>query len=371
MSKNFLSAAMVVVALALWLGSGSLTGEELSGEMRSAAESELTAAPGTRQAPPERVRVSLINAERRARNLTLRGRTESKRSVDVKAEVSGQIVSRPVERGMQVEQGDLLCEIAVDDREVTLHEALAALQTAEIEHEGSLKLAAQGLLSDVAIANSEARREAARAHLHRQELNLARTRVVAPFAGVVEQLHMNTGDYAAPGAACATLIDLDPMLVVAHVTESQVDALSIRQAVAGASVTGREVQGAVSFVGRQSDPKTRTYPVEITVDNEDYRLRSGLTVTLTVAVESVSAHRVAPSLLTLNDAGEIGLRILDEANRVVFRPIDVLEDGDNGMWVTGLPEATNLITVGHEYVAVGDIVEPVFRAMGRNQIAGR
>jgi multidrug efflux system membrane fusion protein len=317
-----------------------------------------------------RVRVSVIDSQPRTRHVVLRGRTQSKRSVEVKAEIAGKVVWRPVERGMQVAKGDLLCEVAIDDRQVALREARAAFETARIEHQGSLKLEKQGLLSDVAVANSQARQEAARAHLHRQELNLARTRIVAPFAGVVEQLHMHDGDYAVPGAPCATLIDLDPMLVLAHVTEAEVDSLVQDQAVSGLTINGRQLTGSVSFVGKQSDPVTRTYPVEITVDNRNYSIRSGLTVTLRIGVDVVPAHQISPSLLALNDAGDLGIRILDGSNRVIFEPVEILEDGAEGMWITGLPDTTSLITVGQEYVALGEVVEPVYNSADKDQVAG-
>lgn len=369
MSKNLVSASLVVVALALWLGSGQLSGTPVEIDPPQPGKPADTVT-GREQGSVNRVRVAVIDSQPRTRHVVLRGRTESKRSVDVKSEIAGKVVSRPVERGMQVAEGDLLCEVAIDDREVALQEARAAFQMARIEHEGSLKLERQGLLSDVAVANSQARQEAARAHLHRQELNLARTRIVAPFAGVVEQLHMHDGDYAVPGAPCATLIDLDPMLVLAHVTETEVEGLVQDQSVSALTINGRELAGSVSFVGKQSDPVTRTYPVEITVDNRDYSIRSGLTVTLRIGVELVPAHRISPSLLTLNDAGVMGLRILDGSNRVIFEPVEILEDSAEGMWITGLPETISLITVGQEYVALGEVVEPVYSSATEDQVAG-
>lgn len=369
MSKNILSASLVAAALALWLGSGYLQSAPTESEPTGANAAAGTSTGTIIADVNNRVRVSMITAEPRTRQVVLRGRTESKRMVDVKAEIAGAIVSRPVERGTHVKKGDLLCEIAVEDRQAAVQEARAALQTAGIEHLGSLELKKQELLSDVAIANSEARLEAARANVHRQELNLARTRIEAPFSGVVENLHMNIGDYATPGASCATLIDLDPMLVAARVTEAEVDYLSRAQRVSGYTATGRELQGTVSFVGKQSDPETRTYPVEITVDNKDYSIRSGLTVTLRIGVEELRAHRIPPSLLTIDDAGEVGLRIVDDSNRVAFRTVEIIEDSANGMWITGLPRTVNLITVGQEYVAAGDIVEPVFKTKDADQLA--
>ena len=64
----------------------------------------------------------------------------------------------------------------------------------------------------------------------------------------------------------------------------------------------------------------------------------------------------------------MGIRTLDESNRVVFSPVEILEDGAGGVWITGLPATVSLITVGQEYVALGEIVEPVYSIAGRNQV---
>ena len=73
--------------------------------------------------------------------------------------------------------------------------------------------------------------------------------------------------------------------------------------------------------------------------------------------ETVKAHRVSPSLFTLSDSGELGLRTVNSEDQVEFYPVAILEDSPNGAWVTGLPERVRLITVGHEFVAVGQTVD--------------
>jgi membrane fusion protein, multidrug efflux system len=370
MSKNVVSASIVALALLLWLGSGLLVADTAATEQTYGGNQSAESADGE-AAELSKVRVAIMTAESRTRSVVLRGRTEAKRTVEVTAEIAGQVVSRPVERGMQVSKGQLLCEIAVDDRKVAVEEARAGFEQAQIEHAGSLKLSGEGLLSEVAIASSEARQEAARAHLRRQELNLERTRITAPFDGVVEQLHMDAGDYAMPGGSCATLIDLDPMLVVAHVTEAEVENLQQGSQVTGSARSGRIIEGQLSFIGKQSDPVTRTYPVEVTVTNSDYSLRSGLTVTVNVGLDKVIAHRVSPSLLTLGDDGSLGIRTVDDANRVVFNAVEIVEDGPEGLWISGLPSTVNLITVGQEYVAVGERVEPIFTGSTKDHFAAR
>lgn len=359
MRKNLITASLIAAFLVIWLLSGLLFGEpEVTSHPTLAEQGASAVSPANSSVT--RVRARIFEAELRTRFLVMRGRTESKRSVEVKAEIAGKVVNRPLDRGDTVKRGALLCELAVDDRSAALTEAKASLVEAKIEYEGSLKLKEQGLQSQTAIARASARLESARAQLRRMELNMERTRITAPFDGVVEQLQMNVGDYAAPGAICATLIDLDPMLITADVTEAEVENLSDGDRVKGSTSTGLEINGSLTFIGKQSDPVTRTYPVEITVDNSDYHLRSGLTSTVRISLDEVYAHRVSPALFTLNDQGEFGLRLVEEGNRVGFRAIEVIEDTDQGVWVTGLPRTVTLITVGQEYVLAGQTIDPLY-----------
>jgi multidrug efflux system membrane fusion protein len=361
MRKNLISATLIATCLLLWLLSGLLFRDGEVVKHPTLAEAEQTAAPET----PEhlaRVRVRVIEAETRKRIVVLRGRTESKRAVDVKAEIAGKVISRPIERGMRVESGAVLCQLATDDREASVVQAQAALEEARIEHQGSLRLEKQGLQSQTAIARAAARLEAARAELHRTELDLERINIVAPYDGFVETLHMNEGDYATPGAVCATLIDLDPMLISAHVTEAEVEQLSLLGTAKGRASTGQEIEGRLTFIGKQSDPQTRTYPVEITVENPDYHWRSGLTVNVEIELGEVAAHQLSPALLALDDEGELGLRTIGEDDRVEFHRVEIVQDSPGGVWVTGLSGTTRLITVGQEFVHAGQLVEPVYPA---------
>ena len=111
---------------------------------------------------------------------------------------------------------------------------------------------------------------------------------------------------------------------------------------------------------KQSDPLTRTYSVEATVENADYAVPSGLTTSVRIELNEVLAHRVSPALFTLDDAGSMGVRLIDQDNRVVFYAVEVIEDTAQGAWVTGLPSKVNLITVGQEFVLAGQLVEPIY-----------
>lgn len=350
MRKNLLIASLIGGGLLLWL---------LSGLLRESAEpiaDTTSAEPLSPENALVQVRVTQMNAEQRTLTRILRGKTESKRLARVSAESVGRVIDRPVERGDRVVSGQILCELAPDERAAEVREARAGVASAEIEYQGAKKLRGQELLSEIRIAQLAAELETAKAKLARQELKLARAKIRAPFDGVVEQLHMDVGDLASIGSACATLIDLDPLLIEANVSEQDIDFITVGSEVSARTSTNQRLAGRVSFVGSSSDEVTRTYPVEITVPNPDYQLRAGLTTVVSVESETVLAHRVSPALFTLNDDGVIGLRAVDNNDRVVFHPVTIVEDAPEGAWVTGLPGVVRLITVGQEFVSDGQKV---------------
>lgn len=358
MRKNLITALLITAAIGLWLLSGLLSGEK---KIDPATRPVLAEQPFDAREGDElpRVRVRQIDAEPRIQRTTLRGRTAAKRTVVVKSEITGVVTERAVERGERVKKNALLCRLADDDRSAAVAEAEAGLRRATIEYEGSKRLKEKGLQSDTVIAQTEASQAAAEAILRRALLNLERTEVRAPFAGIVENIHANSGDYLSPGDDCVTLLDPDPMLLTARVTERDVSTIAEGDRVTARVATGEEVDGVISFVGRQSDNLTRTYGLEATVDNSDYALRSGVTATLFIARSEVEAHLVSPALFSLDDAGQVGIRILNERDQVEFRHITILEDSPSGAWITGLPARTRLITVGQESVVAGQRVSAV------------
>jgi multidrug efflux system membrane fusion protein len=352
MKKNFITAALIGAGLLVWLLSGLFA--EAPEPLEDTASSALVEPDSALQ----RVRVAQFNAEQRTLTRILRGKTEVKRSAAVSAETSGRVIARPVERGDYVSKGQLLCELAVDEREAALQEARADLSRAELEYRGAQELKGKNLLSEIRIAQVAAELETARAAVERAQLNLDRARISAPFDGVVETLDMDVGDLATPGASCATLIDLDPLIITANVSEREIDFISVGSPVTARTSTDQRLSGEVTFVGNQSDAATRTYAVEITVPNPDLRFRAGLTTVVSVETRTVLAHRISPSLFTLDDEGVLGLRAVDRDNRVVFHPVTIVEDAVDGAWVTGLPGVVRLITVGQEFVSAGQRVDP-------------
>tara|TARA_B100000886_G_scaffold88621_1_gene58363 strand:- start:474 stop:839 length:366 start_codon:yes stop_codon:yes gene_type:complete len=114
--------------------------------------------------------------------------------------------------------------------------------------------------------------------------------------------------------------------------------------------------GKISFISKSANPSTRTYKIESTVDNKSGVIREGLSADILVPISQVKAHLIPSYLISLNDDGDLGVKILNEQT-VLFNDIQIIEDTVEGLWVTGLPKDSTIITVGQEYVVSGQSVE--------------
>ena len=355
MRRTYITAVAIAAGIILWIASGILGGDGQT-ELPSVADRNAQERVAARDRALATVRAKVIEASPQTAYATIRGRTQNKRTVEVRAETVGRVVARQVERGDRVQAGAVLCRLSLDDRNARLLEAREALNQARIEYRGSLELKERGYNSEAAIAAAKARLAAAGARLKSMQLDIARTQVQAPFDGMVEVTHVEVGDYLRPGEPCVTVVDLDPMLLVGQVAERVVARLNVGGEAIGELVTGERLAGRIAFLGQQADPATRTYRLEVAVANPDYTLRSGITTDILIPAETRMAHRVSPALFTLDDGGAVVVRTIDANRRVAFHPVEVLRGDGEGTWVTGLPKVTTLITVGHEYVVPGEAV---------------
>ncbi|WP_323846939.1 efflux RND transporter periplasmic adaptor subunit [Microbulbifer magnicolonia] len=355
--RNYRVATVVAVLALLWLLSGLLSSGESQHPGQGAAAS--TAA----HAEALRVQARRIEAQPYATRVQVNGRTEANRSVRLRAELDGAIVALPVAEGRAVKKGEVICEIAPEDRLEQLARASAALRKAQLDFAGAERLQKKGLQSDTAMAQQQVSLAEARAEYRRAEVAVDNLQIRAPFDGVVNSRAVELGDFIRRGEECATLLDLDPILVVGEVSESQVGNLIPGGPASAQLQQGQLVRGSLRYISQQAHELTRAYRVEVAVDNAGGALRGGLSGRLALPTGEIMAHRINSSLLTLDDRGDLGVRILDEENRVHFAGVTLVGDGDEGIWVSGLPQRVTLITVGQEYVTAGEIVQVEFEQL--------
>jgi len=288
--------------------------------------------------------------------VVLRGRTEATRAVVARSETAGVVAATPAAEGSFVRKGQVLCRLAVDARQASLDQARANLRSRQLQRQAAQQLAEKGYRSQTQVLETQAALDAAQAQVRQAEIALSQVDIRAPFAGVFDKRDAEIGTYLAPGQACGTMIELNPLLVVGDVPETDAAKLRLGAPASAVLVSGQKLAGRVRYVARDADPQTRTYHVEVLVPNPRMDVRSGLSAELKITAGMGAAHLVPVSSLVLDAGGRQGVRYVLADNRVAFAPVTVLEETPQGLWVGGLSGPVRVITVGQSFVADGQKV---------------
>ena len=350
--RPYLIATLITLVLVLWMASGPSVAEQksaLKALIPSHNEQQLTA----------KVKVETRFGQYIHKKIELYGRTEPNRITTLKAEVRGKIVEVLAKRGSKVAKGQVIAKIALNSLPAQLARSQALLTQREVEYQGALKLNKQGYQGKVHLAQSYAALASVKAEIISLELDIANTVIKAPFAGVLNTRYVEVGDYVASGDDIAMIADLDPLIVRAHVTEQQISQLSVGQVAQVSLLNGQRSQGTLRYIASVGDDATNTFKIEVAIENKNSQLLAGLSSELSIDLALMSAIKISPALLALDEQGNIGVKSV-KGSIVQFTPIEIIKSDSDGIWLTGLGEQADIIVLGQGFVRAGDKVEAIF-----------
>lgn len=349
-------AVLIALGATAWVLSGQVSDRPATAAVEPGPAHQPARQPA---AGPVRVRVATSQASEYVAEVRASGHTEAVRSVEIRAETEGRVAAVGKPKGSLLRAGEVIVQLDRADREAQLERAKARVEHRRMEYEAARQLAAKGYQAETKRAQALADLQEARAEQARIQVDLERTRVVAPFGAVLDQRPMEIGDYLKVGDVVATLVELDPMRAVANVPEHEAPALAEGMTAVARLSSGIEVPAVISYTSAVADPATRTFRIEAQFANPDGRIGQGMTAELVVPLPPRPAHHVSPAAFLLDDQGKIGMMIVEEGDVARFRRVAVLGSDAAGAWVAGLPATVRIITVGQRMVAPGDQVAPV------------
>ena len=360
--KNFVALGLAVIVV-VWMAYPRERGALDDGYPLPERDGDVTAVSGSASITNDNqnftVRVERVSAQSFVQKVRVRGQTKAFRLVDIRSEAAGRVIRTPFIRGARVKAGDVLCEIAVDSRAADLQEARSRQEQAQMEYQGALDLQERGLQSRVGIAQLKAALDASAATVKRAELALQRTQITAPFAGIMETRAVEVGDLMDMGGQCASLLDDTPMLLTGVVPEQEVGKLFLGAPVTADLLSGETVQGKVTYISRAANSSSRSYAIEVELEDTGLEIRQGVSAEIFIASNETQAHLIPASALTLNDEGLVGVKLVDQNDVVRFAAVSIIGENttlDPGMWVTGLPDNSVIVTHGQEIVFPGQVV---------------
>lgn len=348
MNKTTKTAILVLSALLLWMLTGIFQNSSNSNDINSLKiNNEETVI---------KVKAKKIKSELRQSNVLVQGRTESNRNVLVSSETNGIVKEIFVKKGDFVKKDQILCKLSTDSRKAKLDEAKALMLQKKLEWDASKVLVEKGYRSQTKAAGSKAAYDASKALVIQMEEELENINIRSPFDGFFNDNLAEVGDFLSIGMPCGQVVDYNPILVIGQVSEQEIK--KIKSDIQGYAVlsTGEKLNGLLSYVSKTADSKTRTFRIELEINNSNFDIKDGITAELFIPTKKVKAHLIPPSSLTLDSDGKIGVRHIDSNNEVIFSDVEIIGDEKELIWVSGLPEEITLITIGQEFVIEGQKV---------------
>jgi membrane fusion protein, multidrug efflux system len=341
---SYLIAGGLVLGVAGWLASGML--EEAPAPVESARTEVRTPL----------VEVVQSAARPVARYVTARGDVRSFRDAPARTQSAGRVAEIFVDQGERVEQGQELIRLTLEGRDSQLREARAVLAQRQEDYDAVSQLLEDGFTTATRVRELETQLEQAREVVRRLEEEVGDTTVKAPFAGIVDSVMVEPGEFLDRGADAARLISNSPLRTEVRINQNDIGRIDIGRAVTVSYATGASEAGRVCFISASAEPQTRTFRVEIRTPNSNGDIPSGISAETRIPTQEVDAHFVSTAVLSLGTDGALGVKTVGGDGTVAFNAIEVVRAQTDGMWISGLPDTARIITIGQGFVQAGDAV---------------
>lgn len=346
---------LVLTLLVVWMATGNI---------REARDDAPEAPPEQEQAAPS-VQVDILRDRPYQPGLMLQGQLEPWRTVSIGARIAGTVDELMVEQGDRVSEGDVLLRLSEDGRGTAVEQWQSRIRKLEADLSAAQSLRARDLTSESEVLTLQSELSAARAELSRARLAMDNLTPRAPFDGTVNRRDVDLGDLVQVGSPLLELVRIDRLKATGQIPQQSVSNVQEGQKVTIRTLDGEPLDGEVSFVASAADRETRSFAVEVTVENPERKRVAGGSATLRIELPEVRAMFISPAYLSLGDDGRPGVRHVGDNNEVVFTTVKLLNVTTDGAWVTGLPEEIRLITRGAGFVSIGQQVRPVNRDSDR------
>ncbi|MIL09977.1 efflux RND transporter periplasmic adaptor subunit, partial [Salmonella enterica subsp. enterica] len=358
------AAIAVLIGFAAWMGTGEFSSvgsaaAEDSADKPADAKPEGQAAAAEKPAEPRTVAVITPPRTQHARAIRISGQTEPDKKAIVATRAAGIISKLPVRQGDRVTKGQTVLVLDPEDKPALVEMAKQVVKQRRAEYEAAQRLSKTGTAPKLQLDNAVSALAAAESTLEAAQADLARLTLVAPFDGVIDKVSVELGSSVAQGAEVATVLSLDPVVVKGEISERDLRYVSIGDKADATLVNGEKVSGEVRFVSREATAATRTFRTEVAIANPDDAIPAGMTAELLVRAMSTDSIILPRSVVTLSATGDLGIRAVDKDNKVVFFPIDLVDDTPNGLVLAGIPADAQVVVAGQEMVKEGEVVKPV------------
>lgn len=353
--KKLIALGVILLIALFWLWRGQLYQAAEQAPKETTLSEVQEQHDSQRKDEPYYVEVTPAQAQRYQPTVQVQGQLLPARHLALRAQVNGTLTHRPT-LGQTVAAQEPLITLSDEGRTARLEQAKAELALRQAEANAGVRLRRERHISETDYLGLVAAAANAKAAVADAQLALEHTQLTAPFAGQVDQLPVEEGDFVQAGETLLTLVDVSHLKLSALIGQQQVSSLTPGLPVTAVLLDGRKLEGQLNFVAQEADRQTRSFALEARLDNPQQWRVAGGSASLQIHLPEQQAYRLSPALLALTKEGRLGVYVVDEAQRMQLQPVKLLNITPDEAWVDGLPEQVQLVTRGAGFVAQGEKV---------------
>ena len=289
------------------------------------------------------------------------GRIDSEDNIIVSAKSMGVITQVFVREGDQVSKGQTLAQIDNTLMIRSIDELKAGLELANTVYDRQKNLWDQKIGTEVQFLQAKNNKESMEKRLATMNEQLDMTRIKSLINGTVDAVNVKVGENAAPGAPAFRVINTDRLKVVAGVSEAFITSIKKgNKVLVEISDSDKKINATVSFVGRNIDQLSRTFPVEVALPSSS-DLQPNMTAVIRVIFHSEPAALCVPVNVVQDINGEKVIYIVETngsqsvARRKVVEVVGVYSN--LAEIKSGVKSGDKVITVGYQGLNDGEFIK--------------
>jgi membrane fusion protein, multidrug efflux system len=307
------------------------------------------------------VEAEVVKAERFAQEIIAIGSLSSSESVTLRFEIAGRLTGIHFREGQPVDKGALLFELDDSIYRAELQQASAALALSRRNHERAQELFGRGLVSARERDEAAARMDVDKATVALAEARLAKTRIRAPFSGVVGLRSVSPGDYVTAGQPLAPFEQLAVLKADFRLAEAALSRLKVNQVLnlEVDAYPGQTFAGRVYAIDPGLAEETRSIGVRARVPNEKGLLRPGLFARVRLVISERDNAVLVPEQAILPQGEKLFVYVIEDG-KASLKPVQLgLRKEGRVEVVSGVAPGDVVITAGTQKIGPGAPVQAI------------
>lgn len=289
------------------------------------------------------------------------GHLEPKTSVTISAELAGILDNISVEQGSVVDKGQTIAQIDTERLSLTYQLKKSDYELASKDYEREMQLVKKKISTDAKLSSLKNRRDVSKLLLELAKLDLDRSRVVSPISGLVKAKYIESGEYTGKGAKLVEVFDISSVLAIINIPERDIRFVKKGKPVEVVveAYPSRRFTGQIKTVGLEADQKSRSFEIEVLVDNKEQLLYPGMLTRVQMLKFDLTRQIVIPRhTIQESESGSFVYVVEDgrTQKRAVRIGISVL---DKIQILGGLQFGDYLVDSGHQLITSDELVSVI------------